>query len=365
MEQDLPLFFVAAPGLEATVAAEARAAGFQGVTPVHGGVEARGGWTEVWRANLVLRSASRVLVRIAEFRALHLAQLDKRARKVDWAAVLRPDVPLRVEAACHASRIYHDKAAAQRIETALREVLGAPIDPKADLVVKARIDDDLCIISLDTSGESLHKRGHKEAVGKAPLRETVAAAVLAQMGFDGSQTVVDPMCGSGTFLIEAAEIAAGLLAGRGRSFAFEGLAGFDAAAFARMKATPTRPPQVRFFGSDRDQGAIGGATANAARAGIGGWCRFERRAISDLTPPEGAPPGMVLINPPWGGRIGERKLLFALYGAMGAVLRERFAGWQIGIVAPDPGLVKATGLGLTAAGPAMDMGGTKVTLWRS
>lgn len=364
MEQDLPLFFVAAPGLEATVAAEARAAGFQGVTPVHGGVEARGGWAEVWRANLVLRSASRVLVRIAEFRALHLAQLDKRARKVDWAAVLRPDVPLRVEAACHASRIYHDKAAAQRIETALREVLGATIDPKADLVVKARIDDDLCIISLDTSGESLHKRGHKEAVGKAPLRETVAAAVLAQMGFDGSQTVVDPMCGSGTFLIEAAEIAAGLLAGRGRSFAFEGLAAFDASAFARLKVTPARAPVLRFFGSDRDQGAIGGANANAARAGVSGWCRFERRAISDLTPPDGVAPGMVLVNPPWGGRLGERKLLFALYGAMGATLRERFAGWQIGIVAPDPGLIKATGLALTPAGPPMDMGGTKVTLWR-
>ena len=362
MIQDLPLFFVAAPGLEPFLADEARRLGFRAVHQVPGGVEALGDWSEVWRANLSLRTASRVLVRIAEFRVMHLAQLDKRARKVDWAAVLRADVPFRVEAACHASRIYHDKAAALRIQTAIAEGLGAPVDAKAELVVKARIDDDLCTISLDTSGESLHKRGHKEAVGKAPLRETVAAAVLRAMGFDGSQTVVDPMCGSGTFLLEAAELAAGLLPGRARAFAFEGLATFDPAAFARLKTASVRGPVLRFFGSDRDQGAIAGAIANATRAGVAGWCQFQRRAISDLTPPEG-PPGMVLINPPWGSRIGERKLLFALYGAMGTTLRDRFVGWDLGILAPDAGLIKATGLRLSA-GPTLELGGTRVTLWQ-
>jgi len=358
----LSIFLVAAPGLETDLLAEARAQGFAGVTPLPGGVQISGGWPEVWRANLTLRTASRVLARIAEFRAMHLAQLDKRSRKVDWASVLRADVPIRVEAACHASRIYHHKAAAQRIATAIAETLGAP--EGEGVAVKARIDDDLCTISLDTSGESLHKRGHKEAVGKAPLRETVAAAVLARMGFDGSQAVVDPMCGSGTFLIEAAEVAAGLHPGRGREFAFQSLQGFDARTFAAMQGTPGRAPVLRFFGSDRDQGAIAGASANAARAAVSGWCRFERRPISDLTPPDGVAPGLVLINPPWGGRLGERKPLFALYGAMGAVLRERFAGWRVGLVAPDAGLVKATGLPLEPCGPAMDMGGTRVTLWQ-
>lgn len=358
----LSIFLVAAPGLETDLLAEARALGFSGVTPLPGGVQISGGWPEVWRANLTLRTASRVLARIAEFRAMHLAQLDKRARKVDWAGILRADVPVRVEAACHASKIYHHKAAAQRIATAIAETLGAP--EGEGVAIKARIDDDLCTISLDTSGESLHKRGHKEAVGKAPLRETVAAAVLARMGFDGSQVVVDPMCGSGTFLIEAAEVAAGLHPGRGRDFAFQKLIGFDARAFAAMQGTPGRAAVLRFFGSDRDQGAIAGASANAARAGVSGWCRFERRPISDLTPPDGLPPGLVLINPPWGGRLGDRKPLFGLYGATGALLRERFAGWRIGIIAPDQGLIKATGLDLTPLGPAMDMGGTRVTLWQ-
>lgn len=361
---DMPIFLVAPPGLEPALADEAQAAGFRDVAVVPGGVTLTGGWPEIWRANLTLRGAGRVLARVAEFRAMHLAQLDKRSRKVDWAAILRPDVPLRVEATCRKSRIYHNKAAAQRVETAIRDRIGTPVAADAVLVAKVRIEDDLVTISIDTSGDSLHKRGHKQAVGKAPLRETLAALFLRRMGFDGSQAVVDPMCGSGSFVIEAAEIAAGLSPGRARSFAFEQLAGFDAAAFEAMKADrPEEPPAPRFFGSDRDQGAVQGAQANADRAGVAGWCRFSRQPVSDLTPPDTAP-GLVMVNPPWGARIGQRKPLFALYGALGATLKDRFRGWQLGLVSPDGGLVKATGLGLDPDGPPVDMGGTKVTLWR-
>lgn len=358
------LFLVAAPGLEAMLADEARAAGFRGVTPLPGGVEIAGGWPEAWRANLVLRGAGRVLARIAAFRAMHLAQLDKRARKVDWASVLRPDVPFRVEATCHKSRIYHARAAAQRVETAIRDGVGAMPAPDAALVVKVRIEDDLCTISLDTSGESLHKRGHKQFTGKAPMRETLAALILRQLGFDGTQTLVDPMCGSGTFVIEAAEIAAGLQPGRDRAFAFQQLASYDARAFAALRQTPARAPVRRFFGSDRDQGAVQGAAANAERAGVAGWCQFERKPVSDLAPPEGLPAGIVVANPPWGARIGERKLLFALYGALGKTLAERFRGWRVGLVSPDAGLVKATGLALQPGAASIDMGGTRVTLWQ-
>lgn len=363
MNTDLQIFLVASPGLEPLLADEARERGFKTVEPVPGGVTITGDWPEVWRANLSLRGAGRVLVRIAEFRAMHLAQLDKRARKVAWGEVLRADVPVKVETTCHRSKIYHAKAATQRIETAIREELGATISREAALVVKARIEDDLVTISLDTSGEALHRRGHKMAVGKAPMRETLAALFLRQMGFDGTQTVVDPMCGSGTFPIEAAEIAADLLPGRSRSFAFETLASFDPNRFAALKTHAPKVPTARFHGSDRDQGAVGMAQKNAQRAGVADWCSFTRKPISDLTPPDG-PPGIVMINPPWGARIGERKLLFALYGATGKTLRERFTGWQIGLIAPDAGLVKATGLGLEPAGAPVDMGGTKVTLYR-
>ncbi len=357
------IFLVTAPGLEAQLADEAVAHGFTVTGTIPGGVTVSGGWPEVWRANIALRGAARVLARIAEFRAFHLAQLDKRARKLAWGDVLRPDVAVRVEVSTKKSKIYHARAAAQRIERAITEELGAPISAQAPVALKVRIDDNLVTISVDTSGESLHKRGHKLFTGKAPMRETMAALMLRACEYDGTEPVVDPMCGSGTFVIEAAEIAAGLVPGRDRSFAFEQLATVDAAAVAALRDRPARETDLRFYGSDRDQGAVKGATENAARAGVTALTRFDRAAVSDLHPPEG-PPGLVMINPPYGGRIGDRKLLFALYGSLGSVLRDRFAGWRLGLVTDDGGLAKATDLDLEASAPIAH-GGLKVKLYRA
>ncbi|WEF24238.1 class I SAM-dependent RNA methyltransferase [Paracoccus sp. S3-43] len=362
MDERFEIFLVATPGLEAPLAAEASGLGWQpAVRP--GGVTITGGWADVWRANLWLRGATRVLARVGSFRALHLAQLDKRARKFPWATVLRRDVPVRVETTCKASRIYHAGAATQRIERAIAEELGAPLAPDAALVVKVRIEDDLVTISLDTTGESLHKRGHKEAVAKAPLRETMAAMFLREMGFDGGQPVLDPMCGSGTFVIEAAEIAAGLAPGRSRSFGFQQLAAFDAAAWEAMRAAAApRPAPAQFFGGDRDAGAIRMSIANAERAGVAGLAHFECRTVSDLQRPD-CPPGIVIVNPPYGARIGNKGPLFGLHAAMGTVFRERLQGWRVGIVTSEGALAKATGLPLEA-GPVVAHGGLKVRLWQ-
>jgi len=358
------IFLVTPPGLEAPLADEARAAGFAVTATQPGGVTLHGDWPEVWRANLMLRGATRVLVRIGSFRAMHLAQLDKRARKFPWGETLRPDTPVRVETTCRKSRIYHAKAATQRIERALTESHGLTLSPEATLVIKVRIEDDLCTISLDTSGAALHQRGHKEFVGKAPLREGMAAMFLRQMGFDGSQSVVDPMCGSGTIPIEAAEIAAGLLPGRSRHFAFQDLASFDASGVSPPDQPTAPAPALRFFGGDRDDGAIRGATANADRAGVSQWCRFQRGALSDLVPPDGSP-GIVLTNPPYGARIGTRNLLFGLYATLGKALSAGFRGWRVGVITSDGGLAKATGLPLSPAGPPVAHGGLKITLHRT
>lgn len=357
------IYLVATPGLEAPLLAEAREAGFPAEL-AEGGIAFRGGWPDVWRANLELRGATRVLVRIGSFRVLHLAQLDKRARKFPWTDFLHQGTALKVEVTCRKSKVYHAGAASQRIERALVEELGAVLDPAASLVVKVRIEDDLCTISLDSTGESLHKRGHKEAVGKAPMRETMAAMFLRECGFSGAEPLLDPMCGSGTFPIEAAEIALGLQPGRSRSFAFEDFASFDAAAFAGLRHGPTRPaPGFRFYGSDRDSGAILSSRKNAERAGVTDLTHFEHRSISDLTPPEG-PSGLVIVNPPYGARIGNKKPLFALHGALGQVLKERFHGWRVGIVTSEGALAKATGLPLEA-GPYVAHGGLKVRLYQT
>ena len=331
---------------------------------VPGGVITRGRWSDVWRANLHLRGAGRVLARIASFHVTHLAQLDKLSRRIDWASVLRKDVPFRVDATCRTSKIYHSGAAAERVAKAITATLGAPLSDDAPVEIKVRLENDLCTIAVDTSGELLHKRGAKLAVNKAPMRETLAALMLRACGYDGREPVLDPMCGAGTFVIEAAEIATGLAPGRNRSFAFEHLATFDAAAWEEMckGLPPRRKTDVRFFGSDRDADAITMSRTNAERAGVAELCTFTQATISDLVRPEG-PAGLVVVNPPYGVRIGDKKPLFPLYRALGTTLRERFSGWRVGLVTTEHNLANATGLPFKTPGPAIAHGGLRVTLF--
>jgi putative N6-adenine-specific DNA methylase len=357
------IFLATAPGLEAVLREEVVALRFRAAKQVPGGVTVNGNWRDAWRANLEVRGANKVLARIDAFRVDHLDLLEKRARGIAWAEVLRPDKAFRVEATCKASKIYHSDAAAQRIERAIRDKLGAPVSDEALITVMARIENDLCTISVDTSGELLHKRGFKVAVNKAPMRETMAALFLRQCGYVGTEPVVDPMCGSGTFVIEAAEIAAGLKPGRERSFAFEQLATFDAAVWKEMRAAaPRKVPEYRFYGSDRDAGAIEMSRANAARAGVGDITEFKQHAVSDLVPPSGSP-GLVIVNPPFGDRIGDKTRLQALYRAMGQTLLAKFSGWRVGLITNESALARATGLPFKPPGAPVANGGLRITLY--
>ncbi len=368
MDAPFEIFLTAPPGLEPVLLDEVQALGFAGAAAVPGGVTLPGGWAEVRRANLWVRGAGRVLARVAAFRAMHLAQLDKRARRVDWAGLLPADVAVAVEAACRGSRIYHAGAAAERVARAIAETVGAPAGASATeggIRILVRIEDDLCTLSVDTSGEALHKRGSKTATAKAPLRETLAALFLRSCGYRGQWPVLDPMCGSGSFVIEAAEMALGLAPGRARGFGFERLVPHDAVAWAAERGgLVAGATDLRFHGSDRDQGAVRAAQANAERAGVAEVVAFARAAVSDLPRPDGSP-GLVIVNPPYGLRIGTRKPLFALHGALGATLAARFAGWRVGMVTADAGLARATGLPWEAPGPIVDHGGIKVRLWQT
>ena len=255
-----------------------------------------------------------------------------------------------------------------RIAAAIRDGLGAPVAEEPDegaVVLRVRIDDDLCTVSVDTSGEPLHRRGHKQEVNAAPMRETLAALFLRAAGYGGGEPVLDPMCGSGTFVIEAAEIAMGLAPGRSRAFAFERLAGFDAAAWAALRgeAGPRATP-FRFRGSDRDAGAVAMSRANAVRAGVAEVASFVERPIGALERPEG-PAGLVIVNPPYGTRLGDAASLRPLYAAFGATMRARFRGWRVAMVTTDPVLARATGLPFGAPGPVVPHGGLKVRLWQT
>ncbi len=361
---DFEIFLVATPGLEGPLCAEARAHGFKAKT-VPGGVALKGGWPDVWRANLQLRGPTRIMARIDAFHVTHLSQLDKRARRVPWHQVLKRNKPFRVEASCKSSKIYHSGAAAQRIERAILEELGAQPADDAAVCIKVRIEDDLCTISVDTSGESLHKRGHKQAVAKAPMRETMAAMFLRQCGFDGTQPVLDPMCGSGTFVIEAAEIASGLQPGRARKFAFEDLASFEPKMWQSMRAEASAlTPSVKFYGSDLDPGAIRMSRANAERAGVADITEFNQCGIEELTAPD-SPPGIVIVNPPYGDRIGKKEPLRQLYRSLGQTLLTRFSGWRVGLITNEAKLAEATGLPFSLTAEPVLHGGLRITLFRT
>ncbi len=358
------LLLTCAPGLENAVADEAREKSFSVQGQLVGGVLLKGGWPDVWRANLTLRGANSVLARIGSFPASHMSELDKRARKFEWARWLPKHVPLKVTASCKASRLYHSGAVCQRIETALREEFGAEFSEDAPIEVMARIERNICTLSIDTSGVLLHKRGLKQATAKAPMRETMAAMMLRQCSYRGLEPVLDPMCGSGTFILEAAEIAQGLLPGRVRQYAFEKLPSFNDGEWQKMKMQTRRETQFHFLGYDRDAGAIKAATANAARAGVLDCASFAHQPISVLKRPEG-PPGLVICNPPYGARIGDLKKLSGLYASLGHVLRHGFSGWRVGLITNEASLAKATGLPFAKPSEPIVHGGIKIRLYQS
>ena len=365
VNKDFEIFLATAPGLESLLCDEVRSKGFKQAKAIPGGVTIQGGWPEVWRANLWIRGASRVLARIDSFQVLHLAQLDKHAHEIPWGTIIAPGTPFRVEAVCSKSRIYHEGAAVERVEKAMIKTLKAPHSPDAEISVMVRIERDVCTISIDTSGELLHKRGYKQSINKAPMRENMAALFLQQCGYKGTEPVYDPMCGSGTFVIEAAEIAARLNPGRARHFAFEQFVNFDPAAWERMKSVQRQAPaDVHFYGSDRDEGAVNMSTENAARAGVTALTEFKQQTISDIIPPASTP-GLVIVNPPYGTRLGDKTKLMPLYQTLGQVLRTRFSNWRIGIITTDVTLAKATGLSFLPTTAPVQHGGLRVTLFHT
>lgn len=377
----LSLFAVAPPGLESVVAAELVELGLSPCKAVPGGVEFTGDVAALCRANLHLRCAHRILWRLGAFSASKLPELRHKTALLPWALVATPGARVRLRVTCHASRIYHSGAAAERIMQGIGEALGGAVEkaaPSADdedadaaeLVVVARIVKNEVTLSVDSSGEHLHRRGYRQRVCKAPLRETLAACCLRLCGWppaSADAAFLDPMCGSGTLVIEAALAAAHMAPGLSRSFACERWPTFAGATLARAKQQAralVRSPAMVFCGSDRDVGAVAAATENAERAGVSAFVRFEHRAISAARP--SGPHGLLLTNPPYGARLGEVMRLRDLYASLGNVYRRYFPTWRLAFLASSPQLVHAvqtSGVTVAPLGPILDNGGLKVRLY--
>lgn len=344
------LYVVAAPGLEAVCAAEAHALGLPGARQDEGGVTFQGGLRELYLANLHLRSATRVLVRLGEVRATDFAELFRKAVRLPWGSFIRPGTAVKVRAVSHRSRLVHSGRIAETLSAAIDRALGGcgvgtGHGGGVEQSILARFTDDRCVISVDSSGELLHRRGWRTDAGEAPLRENLAAAVLLQLGWDGALPLCDPMCGAGTLPIEAAQLASRLAPGRNRTFAFMNWPGFRPGLWQALLTEAERNvvvPSVAILGSDADSLVLATARCNAERAGVAGTITFEAGALGQLLPRQG--PGLVVCNPPYGIRLEADKNPAHIYRELGECLRRAFPGWRAAFLAVDEHHARATGL---------------------
>jgi putative N6-adenine-specific DNA methylase len=351
-------FATTAKGVESVLAGELSRLGARAVVVKTGGVAFSGDRELLYRANLWLRSASRVLVPLAEFMCVSERELYDTLRQVPWHAHLTPEMTLAVDANVRDSILTHSHYAALRVKDAIvdsiRDRVGArpSVDTRdPDVRVNVRLFRNHCTVSLDASGTSLHERGYRKEGGAAPLKETLAAAIVALSGWRPEQPLVNPMCGSGTLAIEAAlaagDVAPGLVRGR---FGCERWRDSDAGLMRRLRAEARARREggvARLHGpilaSDGDGKAVALATANVRAAGVDRWVRVARADVRAVRPPP-AEPGVLLLNPPYGERLGDRGELGPLYTAIGDLLKHHFTGWSAYILVGQPALAKQIGL---------------------
>lgn len=367
----LSLFAACAPPLEPLVAAELAAVpGAHRLELTPGGIAWLGDLAALYRANLGLRCASRILLRLGSVQATALPQLRRVVARLPFPEYLRDGVRVHVEVTVRRSRLYHSGAVAERVLGAIADSGVRLADSEAATApavqVYVRGESDRFTVSLDTSGELLSRRGYRTEDSGAPLRETLAAALLRLAGWDGRRPLVDPTCGSGTLAIEAALLALGRAPGEKRRFAFQDFHGYRPALFeelrdeARRCERPLDPAQPLIHASDLRPEAIAAAQRNAARAGVAEHIRFSVCDVAQARLPEG-PPGLILCNPPYGRRLGaEWATLRRLHQAIGRLARSA-PGWQLGILTPEPELARAASSELVAQ--PLWSGGLKVALY--
>jgi 23S rRNA (guanine2445-N2)-methyltransferase / 23S rRNA (guanine2069-N7)-methyltransferase len=313
-----------------------------------------------YRACLWSRTATRVLLSLGSIDAASSKNLYDAVKRIDWREHLAAGATLACDCSGGNESIRHTLYGAQLLKDAvcdsLRETTGERpnIKPeRPDVLLHLHVEGPTALLSIDFSGESLHRRGYRAEGGRAPLKENVAAAVLLRAGWPAIHAeggfLVDPMCGSGTFLSEAALIAADAAPALDRDyFGFTGWLGHDPALWEALRAQArtrraARVPHRCILGSDIDPAAVRMALENGECAGVADWLHVERRALDDVTRPA-ADSGLVVSNPPYGERIGAETGLPELYAGLGRLLRERFEGWQAAILTGNPPLARNLGI---------------------
>jgi putative N6-adenine-specific DNA methylase len=343
-------FAVTAPGFEDLCRAELASLGLDG-RAVAGGVEFTGRLHDGYLANLSLRTANRVLMRVHSFQAVHFSELEKQISTCAWELFLKPGSIQTVHVTTHHCRLHHTDAIAERILKGIEERQGSSDGPgprTASQHLFVRGTQDRFTVSIDSSGENLYRRGIKTHPGRAPLRETIAAAALMRGGFTGEATLLDPMCGTGTFSLEAALIAKNIPPGWFREFAFTDWPGFRPQRWNHLRRKAAERfmalSSPRIFASDLDPEACSALEASLRTHGLSDAVAVSRRDFFELAPRDFTErPGVVVLNPPYGRRLGKAAESREMIRAIIARVREHYRGWRFILVAPAGRETPATG----------------------
>jgi putative N6-adenine-specific DNA methylase len=344
---------VVPPGLEEAAAAELTALGCHAGPPLRRAVRFQTNLAGYYRLHLQARLPFRLLRELASFPCHSREELYAGVqRAADWGRWLPPGTSFRVDATGSAPGLNHSHYSALQVKNALvdlqRQRWGARSsvdldDP--DLALHLHLGGGEASLSLDGSGESLHKRGYRPAMGLAPLKENLAAGLIALTGWDGRVPLADPLCGSGTLLIEAACLALGKAPGLGRAFALERWPDFDRQLWQQERdaaaalALPPESPLAPIVGMEQDAGVLEQARHNAEAAGVAGALDLRQGDCRDFMPPPGL--GVLVCNPPYGERLGHAEALEPLYADLGRMVKERCSGWSLWLLSGNPELTGA------------------------
>jgi 23S rRNA (guanine2445-N2)-methyltransferase len=359
--KQLLYFFAPCPrGLESALATELETIGAESVKASNGGVQFQGNWQTGYRANLESRIASRILWQIARKSYLNEQDIYNTAYALPWNDWFSPELTIRVNLAAIKCPLRSLDFITLKIKDAVcdkfRKITSKrpSIDTvQPDIRIHGFVDAKTFTLYLDTSGDALFKRGYRKASGEAPLRENLAAGILHLSGWQPGTPLLDPMCGSGTFLLEAAQMALNIAPGSKRNFAFEKFKQFDQPLWQQLKEkaiSAQQPPSPQpIYGSDLYGYALADAQTNVAAAGLQDVVHLKQANVLEISAP--APNGILVTNPPYGVRIGELETLIDFYPKLGDTLKKSFSGWNAYIFSADPALPKTIRLSASRRTP--------------
>jgi putative N6-adenine-specific DNA methylase len=347
-------FATVARGLEELAVQELTELGAQNVAPGFCGVSFQGDRELLYRVNLWARLPFRVLMKLGEFPSLDANELIESIQQIEWAKYLNPDLTMAVTVTGKNEQLNHSHFTAVQVKRAITNQQTKQFGDRSnvdidepDVRINVHIDKDICTVSLDSSGNSLHRRGYRSAVGDAPLKESLAAALMKMSGWTPDMAFVDPLCGSGTLPLEAAMQALNIAPGVFREqFGFERWLDFDRALFDQLlkdaEAGEKKDVNVTIIGSDRSFEVIQQAKSNAQKSGVERYIQFAQLELAEVEAPTDT--GILLCNPPYGERLGRDEDLGAFYKLLGDILKNRFKGWTAYVLSGNKELAKSIGL---------------------